>query len=33
MSEMIMSLHEFDVAPCSIKVKNAALSFSLVGQP
>ena len=28
-----MCPHEFDVDICSITEKNAALSFSLVGQP
>ena len=33
MGVMIMCPHEFDRALCSIRIKNAALSFSLVGHP
>ena len=33
MGVMLMCPHEFDVAPCGITVKNAALSLSLVGHP
>ena len=31
--EMPMCPHYFDMALCGITTKNAALSFSLVGQP